>query len=303
MWRTSSLVGALIAAIACSAAFAATAGSPASVAANRAVARATAARLFDATPLPAGAVATSGWVGGSSPVGGAPASPDLATYDRDYRVPGRWRALFAQVQASPPPGTVQDGSGSSGTSAGTTSRFAAFALEHLPAGVYQAGVDVSLAAATGGGAALHVDAWAVWLVPRPAWERVPRSSRTVRVFADVPAGTRFTVATITSRRTVRALVRFVNGLQRFQPGLLSCPVIRGPLYGLTFLAAGGSRVLARTADTGCGGMSFWLRSRRGPPLADDLGLSALLRRLHVLPVSKAGGTDTSPPRRSSRLKR
>jgi hypothetical protein len=301
MWRMTARVGMLITVIGCTAAAVPSAGSGATVTANRVLARSTAGRLLDMTPLPAGAVAVgSDPSSGSRLVGsgaGAPATPDVVAYHRYYRVPGRWQTLFSAVEADPTPGMKQDGSGASGTPSGVTSRSADFSLVHPPAGVYQAGVQISLAAATGNNAAMRVDAWAIWLVPRPTWERVPRSSRTVQLFADTPAGGRSSVATVTSRRIVGSLVRFLNGLPRLQPGVRSCPVLRGPLYELRFRAVGGSRVLARAVQTGCGAISFWLGSRRGPALADDYRLVAVLRRLGVLPAIKrgAGRTEPAPP--------
>ncbi|HEY5189602.1 MAG TPA: DUF4232 domain-containing protein [Solirubrobacteraceae bacterium] len=274
----------------------------AGVDANRAAARRTAKRLFASVQLPAGtqpeATDPSGGVIGANAA--RPSSPDAVTELRYFRIPGSWQALADRLQAHPPPGTRVSGSAASGRAGGQlVSRLTDFSVLRPVPGVSAAGVEVSLAAAKGGGAALRVSAWAIWLLPRPAWERIPASAAgSVQVLVEQPGGSRSLAATVSSPAGVRALVTFINGLQRFQPGVRSCPLDTGPSYVLRFLAAGGAQVVAQTAQGPCGAVALTVGRRAGPALVDPAdGLAGVLWRIGGLPPCTAVQLQTTaaPP--------
>lgn len=255
------------------------------VAFGRAQAQRTARRLMDGAPLPAGATAVTsdpsqgGLLGGSS----GPARFVAVHRHRYFRIPGSWTGLEQYQQAHPPRGECPSGSGGQGPATGPpASLYVVFGLRHVPAGLAVASTQFSYAAARGGGAALRIDVWVVWLLPRPPWERLPSGVGSV-VVSDVSRPGAPPVATIVTPSTVAAVVRYINALPRAQPGVYSCPVITGPKYALRFRSIAGV-VLVTVVEQGCGDLSFALGGRRGPPLVEPSldSLAALLHRLGVV---------------------
>jgi hypothetical protein len=171
-----------------------------------------------------------------------------------------------------------------------------FSFLGVPGRVSQVGLQVSVTAAKGGGSAIRADGWAVWLLPRPGWERVPSGVREVRAFAltgGLPEGTsvvprgsrRFPLGTTTARAEVRRLTGWVNTREAAQPGVTSCPMLgfRTVLLGLRFLARPGAKPLAQVVEDGCGGLALQVRGRPLAHLEERSNLAGLLWRLRALP--------------------
>jgi hypothetical protein len=262
------------------------------VPANKAAARVAAASALKKVVLPAGATRTdtSPW---RSSVAGAPASLHLIDVHQDWRVPGDPRKVLGWIKAHPPAGSTVFSTGSDGRYGKTLSWFVTFALPAAP-GVYQAGVGIGVTAAKGGGSAVRADGWAIWLLPRPAWERAPADTRAVVVSAHVIAGHTYRVATVTSPRKVAQLVGYINSLKVTQAMAMSCPNY-GPgrtLLGLRFVPGSGSTQV-RVADDGCFGLRFTIGKRAGPTLMETRELASELRKLGVL-GKRQSATRSSP---------
>jgi hypothetical protein len=152
-----------------------------------------------------------------------------------------------------------------------------------PAGLSQLTVAVQTDAIAGGRTAVRLDAEATWLVPRPVWDRIPASVRSLTYTARATVagfdgghashGRRSTPRTV-GVRAARRLAGAIDQLQRMQPGLVfSCPFDAvQPRITLRFRGPGG-RPLAVAVDSpsGCASLSLSVGGRRGPQLNDMVG--------------------------------
>ena len=233
-------------------------------------------------PRPPGAVRT-GLIASLTESGERPATPDLASVIRWWRVPGRPQGVLAWIRAHLPSGFTPDGTGR-----GNGSRIDTFALPAVP-GVLTQRELVVLAAAYRGQTAIRVDAQVVWLPARPAAERVPRDAAVVTVtpvfgFNPNPRARRLDRAfTVTDPAKVARIVAVVNGLTRFPDGSFSCPAEFGGQMRLTFGTRPGGPVVARlTAEYGgCGVVSVRIGGR---------DMAALSEYPRVRPAAAAAGT-------------
>lgn len=265
-----------------------------STASNRALARAVANTLLGQVAPPAGARVVSSdperpsvnpWLGLPAT---RPASPLAVDLGRFWRVPGDPKSVIDWISAHPPAGLTKSGQ-SAGADHGTT-RFwgVTFTARSIPGRISQAQLSVGVTAADGGGTALRADAVVVWMIPRPAGERVPAGVRSVLVSVDHYGRGAFKAATVTAPGKVARLVAYVNSRQLAQPGAINCPAI-GPstqVVDLRFLGAAGtgSVPLARAVEDGCDGLRFSVRGHRQHALAEGDSVSALLHRLGIKPV-------------------
>jgi hypothetical protein len=110
-----------------------------------------------------------------------PATPDLASVTRWWRVPGRPQEVLAWIRAHLPPGFTPAGTGV-GTRSGSGSEWwtRMFALPAVPDVLIQREL-VVLAVRSGSQTAIRVDAQVVWLPARPVAERVPSAARVLTV--------------------------------------------------------------------------------------------------------------------------
>ena len=158
--------------------------------------------------------------------------------------------------------------------------YGAFGFESS-AGVDDRTLAVEVTSAVGGGSAVRADAQAVWVLARPAWERVPSDARSVTITATRGPGVSSTPVTLTAPVKLRAIARLLDGLPVFQPGTYACPADDGVGLELSFRAAANPQPVARVdADTtGCGGVSFSVGNRAGPVLYGGYELANLLAHL------------------------
>jgi hypothetical protein len=250
---------------------------PAASPRQRAVADA--ARIMASFPRPPGAVHT-GLIASLTEAGERPATPDLASVTRWWRVPGRPQGVLAWIRAHLPSGFTPDGTGR-----GSGSWIDTFALPVVP-GVLTQRELVVLATAHQGQTAIRVDAQVVWLPARPAAERVPPDAAAVTVtpvfgFNPNPRARRLDRAfTVTDPAKVARIAAVVNGLTRFPDGAFSCPADFGGQLRLTFSARAGGPALARlTAEYGgCGSVSVRIGGRAMPALSSDTKSGPLLQQ-------------------------
>ena len=243
------------------------AASPAASPRERAVADA--ARIMASFPRPPEAVRT-GLIASLTESGARPATPDLASVTRWWRVPGRPLAVLAWIRAHLPSGFTPAGTGT-----GSGSWTDMFALPAVP-GVLTERELVVLATQDRGQTAIRVDAQVVWLPVRPAAERVPPDAAVVTVtpvfgLYHAPRVERLDRSfTVTDPAKVARIAAVVNGLTRFPDGAFSCPAEFGGQMRLTFATRPGGPVLARLAAQygGCGSVSVRIGGRDMPALSE-----------------------------------
>jgi hypothetical protein len=228
-----------------------------------------AARIMASFPRPPGAVRT-GLIASLTQPFDRPATPDLASVTRWWRVPGRPQAVLAWIRAHLPSGFTQDGTGT-----GPGTRMNTFALPAVP-GVLTERELVVLATAYQGQTAIRVDAQVVWLPARPAAERIPAGVTRITVtpvfgFNRNPRAKRLDHAfTVTDPAKVARIVALVNGLTRFPDGTFSCPADFGGQMRLTFFTHPGGPAAARLIAeyAGCGIVSVRIGGRAMPALSE-----------------------------------
>ena len=228
-----------------------------------------AARIMASFPRPPEAVRT-GLIASLTESGARPATPDLASVTRWWRVPGRPLAVLAWIRAHLPSGFTPAGTGT-----GSGSWTDMFALPAVP-GVLTERELVVLATQDRGQTAIRVDAQVVWLPARPAAERVPPDAAVVTVtpvfgLYHAPRVERLDRSfTVTDPAKVARIAAVVNGLTRFPDGAFSCPAEFGGQMRLTFATRPGGPVLARlTAEYGgCGSVSVRIGGRDMPALSE-----------------------------------
>jgi len=228
-----------------------------------------AARIMASFPRPPEAVRT-GLIASLTESGARPATPDLASVTRWWRVPGRPLAVLAWIRAHLPSGFTPAGTGT-----GSGSWTDMFALPAVP-GVLTERELVVLATQDRGQTAIRVDAQVVWLPVRPAAERVPPDAAVVTVtpvfgLYHAPRVERLDRSfTVTDPAKVARIAAVVNGLTRFPDGAFSCPAEFGGQMRLTFATRLGGPVLARlTAEYGgCGSVSVRIGGRDMPALSE-----------------------------------
>src|SRR5689334_3750067 len=133
-----------------------------------------AALIMASFPRPPGAVRT-GPIASLTQPGARPATPDLASVTRWWRVPGRPQEVLAWIRAHLPPGFTPAGTGT-----GSGSCTSVLALPAVPDVLTQREL-VMLAVRSGSQSAIRVDAQVVWLPARPVAELVLPAARVLTV--------------------------------------------------------------------------------------------------------------------------
>jgi Protein of unknown function (DUF4232) len=257
---------------------------PSTRAANRAAAQAWASRLISELRLPAGAVRSPGRPAG---VGTALASPGFSLTTPELVDDTSWwtiteppAAVISFVGAHLPHARRIVGRGVGGERGQVNDSFWSYSP---PAGLSQLTVAVQTDALAGGRTAVRLDGEATWLVPRPVWDRIPASVRSLTYTARATVagfdgghashGRRSAPRTVGPHAAGR-LAAAIDELQRMQPGLVfSCPFDAvQPRIVLRFRGRGG-RPLAVAVDSpsGCASLSLSVHGRRGPRLDDMTG--------------------------------
>ncbi len=275
-------------------------GSVPTLAANRHVAQQFAARKLATVRLPSGATATAtdpsvGHVLRSAAT--RPGIERLIDRHRFWLVPGAPAGVLTWLRHHPPAGTQSDGSGSAGNRSGTYEWFLSFAYRKVPAVLYEAELDVSVAGASGGRTAVRADSYAAGMVPRPDWERVPSGVSAINVTVQPSDGRgSYPLGTITQPALLKRLVAAFDSFPIVQPGnMFSCPLslAASPELHFQFLSPVGAQ-LANAAEEVCGGVAFAVGDRSGPALEPGVDLTQLLWSDQVLPVCSALSVAATP---------
>lgn len=251
-------------------------GRRASSAINRAAARADAAHELALVRLPRGAMRVSAdasagrWFSGS-PLAG-PTTPNLVDRHAFWRVSADPAQLYAWMMAHQPGGSTLAGCSCDGN----VPYYVTYAFPSQGKRVDERGVQIGVASASGGGAAVRADAQAVWRVPRPPWLRIPSSTRVaIRISTPPSSG----VTTLASRRKVRMIAHLIDRLPLEQPGYDGCSFPSS--LELTLAFGSGTATLARVGDDdqGCGLIELSLPHHPTETLEGGHELAEFVRRL------------------------
>ena len=171
----------------------------------------------------------------------------------------------------PPHGGRSGGTGSAGGTGIPANASTTFSFPALAGRVSLRELEIDLVALPHHRTGVRADAQDIWVVPRPASEKVPAAVR------EVDVQTRKAQVRVTSAAKVRRIVRLFDALPIVQPGIYGCPpdTIRRPPMSLRFLSARGA-LLARASVPGsfatgsCAPIEFWIGSHRQKPLSGHL---------------------------------
>lgn len=245
-----------------------------------------------------------------------PASPDLVTRTRWYRVPGQPLAVLGWVTLHCPSGMTLDGAGGHGW---TPARCGS--LRQLPppasAGMrpgmqFPAVWDdtfstaagellVSVAADGPGEVAIRVDAQVIWLPAKPAAERVPAAAKVVTIThlpgsEPQPAGD--VPVTITDPAEVTRIAAIVDGLPVYPPGIMDCPLSDGSGMRLTFRAtlSGPALAVVTAQAEGCPSVTVTIDGKPMPELGQAESLEQRVATIARLPwpAGQLPGASTTP---------
>jgi hypothetical protein len=219
--------------------------------ANRRAAHADAASLLTKLNLPAGATSVPSEPASDNsylhPLPLLEAAFASATAHAWWTVPGDPQSVIDAIAADPPAEARQDGTGSGGNSRTGASELDADYRWPGRAGVLGARLlRVTVTSIGGGLTGVLAQSQSVWIVPRPASERIPAATRIVQISSAVPGTADGGRPTITRRGQVGRIVALVNRLPIVQPGATGCPGLMLPAktITMTFRARVGGVALA-----------------------------------------------------------
>jgi hypothetical protein len=187
--------------------------------------------------------------------GETPATPNLVDRGAQYVASMGAAKALAWFKAHPPAGARQLGTGTSGGRGTVTINDVTFESDELPA-IRERRLLIAVAARPGGGAAVRIDAQAVWVTPHPKAAVVPSAAKMLELeYAHRGESPR--TATVTKAAEVAAYAHLIDTAEAAQPGTVSCPMIpsNSPVLTLTFKASGGGPALAvarQELPGGCG---------------------------------------------------
>jgi hypothetical protein len=277
---------------------------------NEAAANTAAQNDLSLTPLPPGATvsAIDPSVNGVLAVNGAgtPAVQNIVDLDEYWTVPGTPQTVFSYIESNLPAGSTNTGTSHSTVHGRPSTSTVMFSFGVDPSMLQLNDLDVTVAAAAGGGSAVRADGVAQWIAPPVVSQTIPAGATSVAVYADrtyatTPQG--YLVKTITAPGEVTQLVNLINSFQTTQPGVAEgCPAIgpSTPLIDLRFDAGDPRAPLARVVEDACGALSFYINGQQQTGLQESTDLPSLLWQMHALPACTPGDlrpTPASGPRR------
>jgi hypothetical protein len=242
---------------------------------NAAAARVAANRILATLRLPPGAQESSSDPSGSklAKPGTYPATPDLVDLHQFWRVPGDLQSVFDWIESHPPAGSAGQEGGATGNSGGIVSQYVGYSF--LTPRWGDAPAETLLLTgvpARGGGTAVRVDAQVVWLLKRPASERIPGGVRAITVTERRSTGSPSGPWTVTASARIRDAVAIVNRLPAAQPGPVACPNDSGPWVTLVFSTPRQRLGTAYVDGGGCDFVQLWIGGQRRHALQGSLSL-------------------------------
>jgi hypothetical protein len=218
--------------------------------ANRRAARRDAASLLTKLKLPAGATSVS-----SEPAhdhGYLKPQPLLEeefaslTAHAWWTVPGDPQSVLNAIEANPPAGATQNGTGSGGNFKTGTSELDVEYQWPPVAGVLGGRLlDVTVTSIGGGLTGVLAESQSIWIVPRPESERIPAATRVVQISSAVPGAADGGTVTVTRDGQVGSIIALLNRLPIVQPGVTGCPAQIDPkMITMTFSASSSGPALA-----------------------------------------------------------
>lgn len=254
---------------------AASASRPTSAGNKRRASERNAARLLRRVALPAGAHRLSREPSGDGGLlkksDSLPSGP-LVDRHRFWLMPEPFAQVSQFVHSRLPHGAKLSGTGTGSGPQVPANKSFTFSFPALPGRISSRALEVVLVALPHHWTGVRADAQDVWLVPRPASEKVPAAVRVIDVQS------RKGHIRVTSAAKVRRLVRLFDSLPIVQPGgIYGCPpdTIRRPPLTLRFLSVQGA-LLARASVPGsfssgsCAPIKFWIEGRREKPLSGQI---------------------------------
>jgi hypothetical protein len=208
--------------------------------ANRRAARVDAASLVTKLKLPGGATSVS-----SEPAhdnGYLHPMPELessfanATAHAWWTVPGDPRSVLDAIRANRPTGARQDGSGSGhNNKTGSSEIDVQFRWPPVAGVLGERLLEVTVTSIGRGLTGALAESQSVWIVPRPASERIPSATRIIQITSAVPGAADGGRLTVARDAQVQSIVALVNRLPIVQPGATACPaLIDGKTITMTF---------------------------------------------------------------------
>lgn len=257
---------------------------------NNAAAVSDATRLLAGAPLPPGSVRVSSEPSGDGGLLGhpldTPVTPALVDRYGWWTTSTSFADAVAYLRAHPPAGGMLTGfvGGLAGPPNGLMFSFSP------RAGVLSSrSLAYSLVALSGGGTGIRIDAMDIWIVARPADERIPAGVRAIEwtrtrwTPRGAPNGRVLSRRTIARRATVERIVGLFNRMDLVQPGVLSCPAERiRPVNTFTFRGRHGTLAQARVdgfLSDECNAIALSIRGRRQTPLVGGTYLKRVQRLL------------------------
>jgi hypothetical protein len=204
--------------------------------------------------LPAGARSSSREPAGGGPTLAGPfervATPDVVDRRAWWVVPGRPASALAFIRAHLPAGSRISASGSGGGRGNTTSWFLQLQWPPITGVLQERALIVELVALPGGATGVRADAQDVWVIPRPAGERIPFAARVLEVAVARPHMRPSVSRTVTDMAEVSRIAATIDHLPTVQPGTINCPSlpVDGPLVTFTFRATLRGQVLAQASE-------------------------------------------------------
>jgi hypothetical protein len=206
-------------------------------------------------------------------------TPDLVDLHQFWRVPGDLRSVFDWIESHPPAGSAGQEGGSMGNRSGIVAQYVGYSfLTPHWGGAPAETLLFTGVRARGGGAAVRVDAQVVWLLKRPASERIPAGTDSIAV-SDIrtvrPKGSKWRWSVVDAAR-IRRVVSIIDALPAVQPGTVVCPADAGPIVSLKFARRGSRLATASVDGGGCEIVNLWIHGRRRHALQ---GSPNLIKRL------------------------
>ncbi len=217
------------------------------------------------------------------------ASPDVVERHSWWVVPDPVQKVLAFVQAHPPSGSRLESSGSGGRNGRMTSWSLRFSRPPVPSVLDARVLSVVFVALGHSSTGVLAEAADMWVLPRPASERIPAEAAVLEVAVTRPKVPPSLSVAVTNLATIAKITRFIDALGTVQPAAISCPEIpaEGSFVTFTFRATRSDPALAKASESArangtvseCEPMQLTILGRPQTPL---LGGASVVRKTEAL---------------------